>query len=35
VLRVIENGIRWAHFAGSQTPNACFNGKPLSPLHGG
>lgn len=32
VLRVIENGIRWAQFAGSATPNACFNAKPMSPL---
>ena len=32
VLRAIENGVRWAAFAGGATPNACFNAKPLSPL---
>jgi trehalose utilization protein len=33
VLRVIENGVRWASFAGSATPNACFNAQPPSPLN--
>ena len=32
ILKVIDNGVRWARFAGSETPNACFNAKPLSPI---
>ena len=32
VLRVIENGVRWAAFAGGNTANRCFNAQPLMPL---
>lgn len=34
VLRVIENAVRWAKFAGSSTANVVVNNsKPLSPIH--
>lgn len=33
ILKVIENGVRWAAFAGNaEIPNACANVKPLQPL---
>lgn len=32
VLRVIENGVRWAAPASAMVPNRCFNAPPLSPL---
>ncbi len=32
VLRVIENAVRWAAFAGGNTANTCFNAQPLMPL---
>ena len=35
ILKVIENGVRWAAFAGNaEIPNACANVKPLQPLKG-
>lgn len=32
VLRIIENGVRWAAFNGGPTANAVFNAKPLAPI---
>ena len=32
ILKVIANGVNWANFAGSETPNAVFGAEPLSPI---